>query len=210
MNYGYLRELFEACLTIEYQHVEEGGSFATLKDGDKLWIFFEKSNGQEDWFNNLSYRAVKVDREGENWFCHEGFLKVWQAILPYLQQPLSSPSVKQVSIVGYSHGAALALLCHEYVRYLRPDLEEELEGFGFGCPRVIFGVVPDEGRRWRNFYVVRNIDDAITHLPPRFIGYRHVGNLIQIGKSGRYSAIEAHVADNYIRELALASSECDK
>ena len=210
LDYNYLLELFEACLEIEYQHVEEGGSFATLRDGDKLWIFFEKSNGREDWFNNLSYRAVKVEREGEVWFCHEGFLKVWQAVLPYLHQLLSSPSVKQVSIVGYSHGAALALLCHEYVGYLRPDLEDALEGYGFGCPRVILGVVPDEGRRWRSFYVVRNVDDAVTHLPPRFIGYRHVGKLIMIGKRGRYSAIDAHKPENYIRELNAAHKQLDK
>lgn len=201
MDYGYLRELFEACLDAEYLQVESGGSFATVRDGEELWIYFEKSNGREDWVNNLSYRAVSVGREGEEWFCHEGFYTVWRSILPYLQPMISNPAVKRVNTVGYSHGAALALLCHEYIGFLRKDLEESREGYGFGCPRVIWGTVPEEGRRWKSFYVVRNIDDAVTHLPPRFFGYRHVGRLIQIGKRGRYSSVEAHMAENYISEL---------
>lgn len=210
LNYGYLRELFEACLEAEYQQVENEGSFAAVRDGEVLWLYFEQSNGAEDWMNNLSYRSVSVGRKDEEWFCHEGFWRVWQSILPHLEPMVLNPATRKIITVGYSHGAALALLCHEYIGYLRKDLEEQREGYGFGCPRVIWGTVPGEGRRWKNFYVVRNIDDAITHLPPRFLGYRHVGRLIQIGRSGRYSAIEAHMADNYIRELIVAESECDK
>ena len=201
-----MRELFESCLEADYRHVEEGGSYATVRDGDLLYLFFEKSNGWEDWVNNLSYRAMPVEREGERWYCHEGFLAVWKAVLPYLERVLKSPSVRRVITVGYSHGAALALLCHEYVGYSRPDLRGSIEGYGFGCPRVIYGTVPDEGARWREFYVVRNIDDAVTHLPPKFLGYRHVGRLIEIGKRGKYSDIDAHRSENYLRELEISSN----
>lgn len=209
MDYRFLRELFLSCLEANYLHVEEGASYAVVRDGDLLYIFFEKSNGQEDWVNNLSYHAVPFGR-GESWFCHEGFLKVWHAVLPYLENLLKSPSVRRVITVGYSHGAAVALLCHEYLVYARPDLEESIETYGFGCPRVIWGTVPEEGRRWRNFFVIRNIDDAVTHLPPKFLGYRHVGRLITVGKKGLYSGIDAHRAENYLRELEKAEMTAEK
>ena len=197
-----LRELFEACLSADYMHVENGGSFATVRDGDLLYVFFEKSNGERDWFNNLSFHAVSVGREEENWFCHEGFLSVWRSILPYLEGVLASPSVRQVVTVGYSHGAALALLCHEYLWYTRADIVGDCEAYGFGCPRVVYGIAPREGERWRRFFVVRNLDDPVTHLPPRILGYRHVGNLIEIGRSGRYSAVDAHREESYLASLA--------
>lgn len=199
MDYLYLKDLFEICLDSEYEQVEDGGSFCPYLDGDHLYLMFEKSNGAEDWVNNLTYGAVSVGRE-EEWYCHEGFFKVWKSILPYLEQYISDPNIKRITTVGYSHGAALALLCHEYVWLTRRE-NTVIEGFGFGCPRVVFGFVPREGERWRDFYVIRNIDDAVTHLPPRLLGYRHVGRLIEIGKRGRYSPVDAHRAENYITEL---------
>jgi len=202
-DYQYMRELFEACLNAEYRTVENAGSFAYLRDGDLLYLFFEKSNGGEDWYNNLSYHAVSVGREGDEWFCHEGFLRVWKSILPYIDRLVRSPSVRQIVCVGYSHGAALALLCHEYIWYNRPDLDGSLHSFGFGCPRVIYGRIAGEEERWRDFFVVRNLDDSITHLPPRIFGYRHVGRLVEIGERGKYSGIDAHRAESYLRELEM-------
>ncbi len=199
----YMRELFVACLDAEYRDVENGGSFAYLRDGELLYLFFEKSNGGEDWYNNLSYHAVPAGREGDEWFCHEGFLRVWKSVLPYIARLIQSPSVRRIVSVGYSHGAALSLLCHEYIWYTRPDLDGAISGFGFGCPRVIYGRVAGEEERWRDFFVVRNINDSVTHLPPRIFGYRHVGRLFEIGELGKYSGIDAHRAENYLRELEI-------
>ncbi len=56
--------------------------------------------------------------------------------------------------------------------------------------------------RWERFTVVRNLDDLVTHLPPGLLGYRHVGRLLEIGKRGQYSPVEAHLSENYLRELA--------
>ena len=201
MYYEYLRQLFISCLEAEYRNSEGMGSYAYLRDGDLLYIFFEKSNGAVDWLNNLSYHATPRGREEDEWFCHEGFLRAFNEILPFIDGAISSPSTRRIITVGYSHGAALALLCHEYIWFKRPDIIDACESYGFGCPRVIFGTVPREGERWCNFYVVRNIDDAVTHLPPRFVGYRHVGGLIEIGKAGKYSGIDAHRQENYVIEL---------
>lgn len=56
-------------------------------------------------------------------------------------------------------------------------------------------------KRWENFTVIRNVNDLITHLPPAFLGFSHVGEMLKIGKKGKYTPIEAHFARNILREL---------
>ncbi len=197
----YLYGLFSTCLEREYFEIEGGGSFDWEYDGQTLYIFFEHSNGAEDWLNNLDFIAEPYREMERKWYCHGGFLRVWRSVLPYLEDMLASEHLSGVVTVGYSHGAAIALLCHEYIWFHRPDLRRNIFGCGFGCPRVVYGRVPYERDRWRDFYVIRNLNDAITHLPPRIFGFRHVGKLIEIGKRGNYSPIDAHRAENYLYEL---------
>ena len=201
MDKKYLSELLSSCLEADYKQVENGGSFALVRDGEVLYIFFEKSNGLEDWYNNFSYKSVSRGRIGDDWFCHEGFLRVFNSVLPYLEGVISNKSVRKIITVGYSHGAALSLLCHEYIWYTREDIRENIEGYGFGCPRVVSGGVRQETERWRNFYVIINAGDIITHLPPSTFGYRHKGVIFEIGKKGKYSPADAHRAENYTFEL---------
>ena len=197
----YLHSLFWACLEREYFETASGGSFDWILDGRLLYIFFEKSDGAEDWLNNLDFFSQPYGEMAEPWYCHGGFLRVWKEILPYLKEILANGELSCVVTVGYSHGAALALLCHEYLWFHRPDLRGRIFGYGFGCPRVVRGYVPRESERWRNFYVIRNIDDAVTHLPPSIFGFRHVGQLVEIGEAGKYTPIDAHRAENYLYEL---------
>ena len=100
------------------------------------------------------------------------------------------------------------MLCHEYVWFRRPDLRETLEGYGFGCPRVFWGLRTWElMRRWERFRVIRNVDDIVTHLPPVWLGYSHVGSLLEIGERGKYTAIDAHRPQNILAELKAAEKE---
>ncbi len=202
-DYGMMYDLFSECLTAKYTNVENSGSYACEDKNGILYIYFEKSNGNEDWQNNLSYHAMPVKRGDISFYCHEGFLKVWNSIQPHIDKILRNTDAEMIYIVGYSHGAALALLCHEYIENEYPEFKGRVYGYGFGCPRVIWGNVKDENRIWKNFYVVRNLDDIVTHLPPYITGYRHVGNLVEIGRMGNYSGIEAHMAENYLLELSL-------
>ena len=45
---------------------------------------------------------------------------MWESVLPYLRDVIDSADEGIIS-VGYSHGADLALLFHEYVWYKRPE-----------------------------------------------------------------------------------------
>ena len=197
-----LHALFKNCLEHTYINVENGGSFATDRVGDALYIWFEHSNGMTDWLNNLHFSAVPYRDMQPAWQCHAGFLKVWKSIKPHLLPQVEDPSVQRICTVGYSHGAALAVLCHEFAWYHRPDLRDRICGYAFGCPRVLYGCVPPEiAVRWDAFFNVRNIDDIVTHLPPRVTGYCHVGIQVDVGSAGKYSPVDAHRPESYLAEL---------
>ena len=200
-----LSTLFSQTLRTTYTHVQNSADFAIRRAGNVLYLYFAPSEGQEDWKNNLSFPARAYRRSGSRtWYAHRGFLKVWKTVEEYVAADIADPSVKKIVLSGYSHGAALALLGHEYVWYNRPDLRETLEGYGFGCPRVVFGHLSRELRyRWERFTVIRNIDDLVTHLPPALLGFTHVGRMVEIGERGKYSSVDAHRAENIIAELEL-------
>ena len=198
-----LLELFKKCLAAKYICVENSADYAVERIDDTLYIYFEGSDGIIDWLNNFDFPAKPYKRMGRTvWFAHRGFMKVWKSVENYVAKYVADETVKKIVIVGYSHGAAVAVLCHEYVWYNRPDLRDSIEGYGFGCPRAFWGIQTRKlKKRWERFTVVRNIDDIVTHVPPFLFGFSHVGNMVKIGAKDKYSYIEAHRASNIIKEL---------
>lgn len=197
-----LSAMLAACLCGPYTHVENSGDFRLVRTGCRLWIYFAHSDGAVDWKNNLDFPARVLVTEKPQLLVHRGFLRVWRSIEPHVRDAILDARTKSVVTVGYSHGAALALLAYDYVLRTRPDLRSATEGYGFGAPRVLWGCHRKSIReRFSHFTVIRNIDDIVTHLPPVLLGYFHAGELLAIGKRGRYSAFDAHRPENILYEL---------
>lgn len=132
------------------------------------------------------------------WYCHRGFLNVWKEIEPYIEEQIKDKAVTHIEITGYSHGASIALLAHEYVKFQHPDVE--VSSVGYGCPRVVWGSPSDNVlARFEQFVVVRNENDIVTHLPPRIFGYRHVGTMTEIGEGDEW--FKAHLPERYLKSL---------
>lgn len=193
-----LSEIFKSCLEAEYTHLKNDADLATVRAGSALYIYFEKSASAADWKNNLDFPA----RCNGCIMVHRGFLRVWESARDALAPAIRDRSIKSMTVVGYSHGAALAVLCHSHIWCERPDLRDALFGYGFGCPRVVWGRHPKE--IWRRFTVVYNRGDPVHHLPPAILGYRHVGNRVSIGSYFRYRTPDAHRAENIYRELVAS------
>lgn len=195
-----LFDLFVKIRQVEYTHLEETASFAYEREGNTLHIYFEESNGATDWKNNFDFPAKPYRQMEHKWFAHRGFLRVWKVIEPHLQPQICDPTVEQIIIGGYSHGAAIAALCHEYCKYHRPDIN--VVGFGFGAPRVLWGFIRKAvKKRFEGFTVIRNGRDIVTFVPPKWLGYRQVGDLLYIGQESGYRPIESHYPENYKKEL---------
>lgn len=172
------------CLSAKYTTVENNADYAIERDGNTVYLLFEWSDGKTDWKNNFDFPATPYKDMGIKWKCHRGFLKVWKSVEPYIKSIVFDPTVDKFIVVGYSHGAPIAALAHEYIWFNRPDLRDaNLEGYGFGSPRCFFGFIPKElKQRWKNFYIIRNANDIVTHVPLVIMGFRHVGKLIKIGQ----------------------------
>lgn len=198
-----LSALFTACLQIPYEKVGVSANYAIKRENETLYIFFQGSDGTTDWKNNLDFPAKPYKRMGKTiWFAHRGFLNVWKELEPFLSKDIADRHYRKIVITGYSHGGALAMLCHEYVWYHRPDLRDSLQSYGFGAPRVFWGIKTREiKRRFESYTVIRNINDVVTRLPPVVLGFRHVGELLKIGAKGNYTAVDAHRSQNILKEL---------
>ncbi len=199
---GFYREI----LRQKYTHLRnETASYAFRRQGRTLWLYFESSNGRTDWCNNLDFPAVAHGKDRDRHYIHRGFLRVFQALEPALRPLITAPGIGRILIGGYSHGAALALLCHEACMLTRPELGEEIYGYGYGCPRVLWGPIrPAVRERFVHFTVIRNGRDIVTHVPPALLGYRHVGEMAWVGRDTSLSPIDDHRPENYLRALSAS------
>lgn len=201
-----LLNMYQKVLNAQYiQLKEETASYCCKRDGNTLYLFFEWSNGATDWKNNFDFPAKPYRDMPNRWYAHRGFLKVWKVIEDKLAPFIKDQQIRKILIAGYSHGAALALFCHEYCKFNRRDIGENIYGYGFGCPRVAFGFLRKSVKeRFNGFFVIRNKKDIVTHVPPALFFYRHVGKLVTVGK-GKWNCIDAHRPENYIESLQNSS-----
>lgn len=202
-------ELYRECLSVDYINVGLNVNYAISREGNTLKIFFEWSDGVVDWINNFRFRAKPYSDMKPGWKCHAGFLFCWEQVKELIGKEIRDLTITDIIIVGYSHGAALATLCHEYCVFNRPDIFDNIRGYGFGCPRVYgrWTMPKILKRRWKNFTPIRKDNDIVTHLPPKLFGYRHVNKVLVIGSRKDDGPIDSHRQDRYLRELRKYEQE---
>ncbi len=223
-------ELFMRCLAAEGKYIHSdngGGDYYIEAEGNVLYILFEWSDGEEDWAsnfdflptgnkpvrrilsaikNNICLAAVPYKNPSCVWRVHRGFLRVWKDMRDKIELAVAkvlkeNPRIDSIDIVGYSHGGAIALLAFEDMKYIYGD-RYKIRGFGFASPRVIWGRVPKGVReRIEDFVTVRNGNDIVTRVPPKLLGYRDSGEVVDIGRKHIYTPIGAHYSFAYIEEL---------
>lgn len=186
-----LTQLFNICNNSgNYEVIGEDVNYMFQEDGATLYIYFQPSRGKVDWKHNFAfwkkpYKDMKVPYR-----VHGGFLKCWKAVEDVVIDKVTEKDAaggfrwNRVVTTGYSHGGALAMLCHECVWYHRPDLRKgNILTFAFEAPRVYAGFIIRRKlkERWEGFEVFRNQRDIVTHVPPIIFGFRHVGEMVKMG-----------------------------
>lgn len=191
-----LSQLFHMCAyDVSYQKVGDDVNYAFVEEDTTLYIFFQGSNSTIDWIRNFLFGKKPYKDMAIPYYVHRGFLKAWKEVEDIIIEKITeiknpkAPLVlqeykwKHIVVVGYSHGGALASLCHECCWYYRPDLRENgLLGFGFEAPRIYhsYKIKKELKERWKKFKIIRCNNDLVTHCPPKLIGYCDVGEIIQI------------------------------
>ena len=193
-----LTELFLKCLRADYTH-KNGASYALFEDGASLTLLFEDSNGGLDWRRNLDF-AVE---EYEGALVHRGFLSAFLSVEREIGEAIGKASLRRLTVAGYSHGGALATLCHAYAYRLRPDLRAHLVSVTYGAPRVYRRAPSDKEEIFARLLHVENMGDLVTDLPPKAFGFSHVGQTLSIGRRGIYGPLAAHEAKSYLHELSV-------
>lgn len=98
-----LLEKFINCLNATYTTTStNSGDFAVREVGNTLEIYFEWSNGKEDWRNNFNFPATPYKEMKTKWLCHRGFLKVWKSIEEYIGDKIKDKQFTRIEIAGYS------------------------------------------------------------------------------------------------------------
>ena len=179
-----LSELFKICDDWhDYQTVGHDVNYKFKEEGNQLYIFFQGSNSTWDWVRNFMFRAVPYKDMEIPYRVHKGFLSAWKEVEDIIIKKISDPKWEDITVVGYSHGGALAQFAVECVWYYRHDLRERhMRGYAFEAPRIFaqWRMPKELKKRWENLIVIRDGNDLVTHCPPIIFGYRNLGSFLKI------------------------------
>ena len=123
-------------------------------------------------------------------------------ILPFVKSTLSSQGVSQVTVVGHSLGAALALLDGVYLSLQLPGVTVNV--VNYGMPRVgnqAFANFVDSQLDGRVAHVI-NREVPVPVLPPIFLGFHHPSGEVHIQDSGAWDVCPG--APSFFPRLVVA------
>lgn len=181
-----------------------------------------------DWFTNLFFIPSKALKNGNpmrtyedsliNFYTHTGFTVSFKAIEEDLKKRLeefiTNNEVENIYCYGWSLGGALVQLIHESLVYrynIKEDRNIQILSFASGSPRVFyyaFKYNPFKALDWfrlslrfKKCFLLKDVNDIITRVPPVIFGARHVIQEVRLG--GKFNIIEIfkvskhHMNTNY-------------
>lgn len=165
-----LKELFENCLEGPWKTAGEDTQYR-IQDRT---LYLQCSASGTDWIHNFDFPAIPYKDQPIKWHAHKGFVWAWKMAKEVILKEMFENSVS--TIVGYSHGAGLAILAHEDYWYNGGPAAT----YTFGGPRVLW-MSPDISNRFINVTRVSVKGDPVAMLPPLCFGYHHVGVEMKLG-----------------------------
>ncbi len=131
---------------------------------------------------------------------HSGFHSEVNELWPLLEQQVKE-NQRPIWFAGHSLGGAMAAVCAVRCK-ISPIPSNPQAIFSYGAPRV-------GNRAYSSFLKVKhyrwvNNNDIVARIPPRWLGYRHMGQEIYINRRGRISNLRSwfRVRDRFLGLLA--------
>ena len=158
------------------KYFDFGGTQAYALNGKKNFVLVFRGTQPTQWADikaDLKFRkeiSISSDgvREGKvHRGCKDALNEIWDDILKHMKK--CDTKDKNILITGHSLGAALATLVAGRLN------DPTVVLYTFGSPRVGDG-------KWNSMqkfthYRFRNNNDIVTRVPPRWIGFKHNGEL---------------------------------
>ena len=154
-----------------------------------VFIFFQWTESLQDWKQNFKFWVKPYKNMKTTWYVHKGFLQNWKSVQDEIISKLDIKG-RIVMVAGYSHGAALATLCFEDLKYRYPDAD--IYGVVYGSPRVVWLPKKSIQYRFDAMYNIQVQGDLVTKVPFGIMGYKHVGFRYNIGKKIWLPKVEYH------------------
>ena len=152
---------------------------------DTLTIVFRGSDSKKDWTFNLDFckKVIPYGNIKSKIKIHSGFLNAYKSknVRNKIKEFVTD-KIKKIRLSGHSYGAALAIVCAIDLQYNFNDKDYEV--IVFGCPKVGNKFFAESyNRRIFKTLRVENVGDIIPKLPFDFMGYKHVGACLNIGRN---------------------------
>lgn len=157
--------------------------FFARRKGKTLYITFRGSDSPRDWKTNMMFDkfTIPYGNAKSPIRVHRGFITAYKSpgVRDVIHRMITD-DIEAIRVMGHSQGAALAILCSVDLEYNFPDRDYEV--YLFGSPRVGNKAFRDSyNRRLLKVFRVENGNDIVTKIPPKFMGYRHVGMKLHVG-----------------------------
>lgn len=142
---------------------------------------FRGSDETKDWLDNFT--ATKIDVPHFDAECHKGFYKhfekIWQQ-LEDIHKKRREEKTLPLFFTGHSLGGALATIAT--AQWILDGDRQFTSTYTFGQPRAVTlklarTLAPMCGSRFFRFH---NNNDIVTRVPPRAMGFSHVGQIAYI------------------------------
>ena len=178
-------ELYSKAMRCRDRTAGNETQYSIFEDEDTVYLSIQGSVQKQDWLFNFMFWASPLiwkpyKKMKSLWFAHAGFSKAWKLARDQIGIEVTTAIAghKKLVCLGYSHGAALALLAHEYFTFAGIQTETHV----FGCPRVLWLPSKTIRERFDNCHLYQNRGDIVTMVPFWLMGYRHVGHITKVGK----------------------------
>jgi hypothetical protein len=166
---------------VQWREAGNKTHYGIMTQDNVLYLVFEGSVQPEDWRYNFRFWVKPYKRMQHTWYAHAGFVEAWKLAHDQIHKDVTDllfmSKLDTIVITGYSHGAALATLAHEYFAYHGYNVKT----VAFAGPRVMWFPTRAVLSRLADFRMVGLHGDIVTYAPPALFGYRHV-NLQRIGE----------------------------
>lgn len=183
------REVLDLCLELckksyESPNIVNGNASAYVeRQGDITYIAITGTDDYTDWLNNFNAVTKDLTKVFESRLdtpekknrmpkvlVHAGFLDYTIKIFDLILQKIKTP---YIVLTGHSLGAASATIFA--LLYYVLTGKKPLKTITFGSPRVFYAINKSQFDDIISVERIAIKDDAVVFLPPKDLGWRHVG-----------------------------------